>query len=83
MGIRLVVAADDLGDLHMYDPAEKSWTDLSSPLHGQPAPRRDSHGFTWLGQELFVHGGEIGTSEMPSVAPFACLQAAECVSSAG
>ena len=49
--------AGDLDDLHVYDPAGMAWTNLSSPLSGQPPTSRDSHGFASAGGRLFVYGG--------------------------
>ena len=44
-------------DLHMFDTTTNDWTYLSSQVLGvQPDPR-SSHGFTLLGQRLYIHGG--------------------------
>ena len=45
-----------LADLHQFDPATASWTDLSA-LPDPPPPRR-SHAFASAGGVLYVHGGE-------------------------
>ena len=49
--------------MHVYDPATKSWTDLSDPVSGIPASPRDSHGFTAAEGKLYVYGGEIGNGD--------------------
>ena len=49
--------AEDLGDLHVYDPFVMAWTDLSYPASGTPPSPRYGHGFTAAGGKLYVHGG--------------------------
>ena len=44
----------------MYDPATRTWTDLTIPASGSRPSPRDSHGFTGAGGKLYVFGGEIG-----------------------
>ena len=53
--------AVSLNDLHVYDPAEMAWTDLSFPVSGTPPSPRQAHGFTSASGKLYVHGG-LGTS---------------------
>lgn len=53
-------SAADMRDLHVYDPATKSWTDLSVPASGTPPSPRDSHGFAGGAGKLFVFAGEVG-----------------------
>ena len=52
-----------MNDLHVYDPATKSWTDLSNPASGIPPSPRDSHGFASAAGKLYVHGGEVGNGK--------------------
>lgn len=41
----------------MYDPANMSWTDLSSPASGLPPSRRWGLGFAELGGLLYAFAG--------------------------
>ena len=41
----------------MFDVANNSWMDMSSPASTEPGGR-DGHGFTTDGFWLFLHGGE-------------------------
>ena len=50
-------AAGVLGDLHVYDPAAVSWTDLSSSAAGSPPSARHGHGFASAAGTLYVQGG--------------------------
>ena len=54
-------SAGDMNDLHVYDPENRTWTNISISASGTPAPPRDSHGFTSTGGKIYVHGGEYGT----------------------
>ncbi len=54
---RCRVSVGNLNDLHVYDIAESSWTDLSSTAFGAPPSPRNAHGFAALGGRLFVMGG--------------------------
>ena len=49
-------------DFHMFDPASRVWTELTSDVSGSLPSPRGSHGFTAAGARLYVHGGwgEIG-----------------------
>jgi hypothetical protein len=49
--------AGNLNDLHMFEPANASWTDLSIPASGTPPSRRNAHGVAALGSKLYVMGG--------------------------
>ena len=46
-----------LGDLHVYEIAAMTWTDLSGPESGIPPTAREEHGFTAAGGLLYVLGG--------------------------
>jgi hypothetical protein len=47
-----------LDDLHVYEPANRTWTDLSGESVTGPAPvPRYRHGFTAAGGLLYVFGG--------------------------
>ena len=46
-----------LNDLHMYDPHNISWSDLTVTLTDPWPSPRDGHGFTSTGGKLYVHGG--------------------------
>ncbi len=49
--------ADNLNDLHIYDPSARTWTDRSVADSGiQPSPR-NGHGFITAAGRLFVQGG--------------------------
>ena len=50
-------AACPADDLHVFDPVEKVWTDLSAPAGGIAPTARYSHGFTSADGKLYVHGG--------------------------
>jgi hypothetical protein len=51
-------AADMLDDLHVYDPTNRTWTDLSGSSASGPVPvARYRHGFTAAGGQLYVFGG--------------------------
>ena len=52
-----------LADLLVYDPARKSWTDLSVPAAGVAPPGRAWHGFTAAGGRLYVYAGWKGSGE--------------------
>ena len=45
-----------LGDLHAYDPLQRSWADFSAVVGVVPAPRY-CHGFASAAGKLYVHGG--------------------------
>ena len=44
-------------DFHMFDPASRVWTELTSDVSGSLPSPRGSHGFTAAGARLYVHGG--------------------------
>ncbi len=48
-----------VGDLHSFDPANMTWSLLSTAPGGSlsPPPARGYHGFTSAGGMLYVHGG--------------------------
>ena len=46
-----------LDDLHVFDPAKMTWTDLSAAINGPRPSARSFHGFTSAGGKLYVHGG--------------------------
>ena len=43
--------------MHLYDPANMSWTDLSVPASGQPPSPRWGHGFAPLNGKVYLFGG--------------------------
>ena len=47
-----------LNDLHVFDPVEMAWTDLSSSVAGTPPSARAFHGFASVAGMLYVHDGE-------------------------
>ena len=49
--------AGDLNDLHMYYPANMSWTDLSTPASGVPPSPRWGHGFAALNGLFYAFAG--------------------------
>ena len=56
-----------LCDMHVFDPANTSWTDLSTAVSGPPPIARAYVGFTSEAGRLFVHGGadtDYGTLEI-------------------
>ena len=52
-----------MNDLHQFDLATSTWTDLSSPLHGSPPTARSGHGMLSLGRYIYVFGGEADQCE--------------------
>jgi hypothetical protein len=50
-----------LNDLHVYNPVNGSWTNLSTPASGNPPSARYSHGFASAGGKLYVMGGKTGS----------------------
>ncbi len=44
-------------DLHLFDPATKTWTLLSTKVDVDRPSARIGHGFTSAGGLLYVHGG--------------------------
>ncbi len=44
-------------DLHVYDPANMTWTDLSAAVSGTPPSPRYGHGFAGAGGVLYSFGG--------------------------
>ncbi len=61
--------------MHVYNPANHSWTNLSAPAVGSPPLPRCGHGFTEAGGHFYVYGG-FGNDEngglclFPPPAPF-------------
>ena len=53
----LFLAAAFFGDLHEFNIAANTWTDLSSLVEGVPPAARDRHGFASVGGKLYVYGG--------------------------
>jgi hypothetical protein len=49
--------AGPLNDMHVFDPASMTWTDLSNNMIGELPPARRFPGFTSAGGRLFVLGG--------------------------
>ena len=49
--------AELFSDLHVFDPAVKSWTDISAPSSGTSPSARVGQAFSSAGGMLFVHGG--------------------------
>ena len=58
-----------LNDLHAYDIASVTWTDLSAAVSGASPSARARHGFVSARNKLFVHGGDDSTGD------YACLGA--------
>ena len=54
---RLFPLAGIFQDLHVYDPADMAWTNISTVASGTPPSARYGHGFAWAGGKLYVHGG--------------------------
>ena len=48
---------DLLNDLHMFNPLNWSWINLSPFQSGASPPARMGHGFASFGRNLYVHGG--------------------------
>jgi N-acetylneuraminic acid mutarotase len=46
-----------LNDLHVYDPATREWTDLSTPTSGTAPSARYAHSAVELGGKMYVLGG--------------------------
>jgi hypothetical protein len=44
-------------DLHVYDPANRSWTNISYPASGIPPPARDGYVMASAGGKLYLMGG--------------------------
>ena len=55
--LRIRPAAGLLGDLHVYDSVQMSWTDISVPAYGVPPAPRGSHGLAVVNGLLYVFGG--------------------------
>jgi hypothetical protein len=46
-----------LNDLHMFDPIELLWINLTARIFGVSPSPRELHGFTASGYQLYVYGG--------------------------
>lgn len=44
-------------DLHVFDPVEKTWTELTESMTGTPPARRHAMGMVASGGLLYVFGG--------------------------
>ena len=50
-------SAEALGDLHHFDTASSTWTDLTNQVQGHAPGPRFAHGFTSTGDDIYVFGG--------------------------
>ncbi len=62
MGSRMCSAkhgfwTDLLADLHVYEPTNRTWTDLSDSMSGSIPSRRFRQGFAAAGGQLYLFGG--------------------------
>jgi hypothetical protein len=53
--------ADNLNDLHQYDPETRTWTEIFQSVFNFQLLPRNAHGFTSAGGKLFVQGGWSGS----------------------
>ena len=65
-------AGFSFNDLHAYDPANRTWTNLSDPLSGQPPSPRESHGLIAAGGRLYVMGGFCNNDPAGERRPLRC-----------